>query len=107
MAPGITIRGNRELLAQALSNLIDNAIKYGGDAPAPDTQTTIRALGAKGLRSFADWRDLGVPRGVLLASPAVWQGAELVAAPLVGRSQNWQAVLERGEDAFFAAHMTH
>ncbi|WP_235183748.1 tRNA lysidine(34) synthetase TilS [Sulfitobacter sp. CB2047] len=78
-----------------------------GDAPAPDTQTTIRALGAEGLRSFADWRDLGVPRGVLLASPAVWQGAELVAAPLVGRSQNWQAVLERGEDAFFAAHMTH
>ncbi len=78
-----------------------------GDAPAPDTQTTIRALGAEGLRSFADWRDLGVPRGVLLASPAVWQGAVLVAAPLVGRSQNWQAVLERGEDAFFAAHMTH
>ena len=78
-----------------------------GDAPAPDTQTTIRALGAEGLRSFADWRHLGVPRGVLLASPAVWQGAELVAAPLVGRSQNWQAVLERGEDAFFAAHMTH
>ena len=78
-----------------------------GDTPAPDTQTTIRALGAEGLRSFADWRDLGVPRGVLLASPAVWQGAELVAAPLVGRSQNWQAVLERGEDAFFAAHMTH
>ena len=78
-----------------------------GDAPAPDTQTMIRALGAEGLRSFADWRDLGVPRGVLLASPAVWQGAELVAAPLVGRSQNWQAVLERGEDAFFAAHMTH
>ena len=78
-----------------------------GDAPTPNTQTTIRALGAEGLRSFADWRDLGVPRGVLLASPAVWQGAELVAAPLVGRSQNWQAVLERGEDAFFAAHMTH
>jgi len=78
-----------------------------GDAPTPDTQTTIRALGAEGLRSFADWRDLGAPRGVLLASPAVWQGAELVAAPLVGRSQNWQAVLERGEDAFFAAHMTH
>ena len=78
-----------------------------GDTPAPETQTMIRALGAEGLRGFADWRDLGVPRSVLLASPAVWQGAELVAAPLVGRSQNWQAVLERGEDAFFAAHMTH
>ncbi|MCF7746929.1 tRNA lysidine(34) synthetase TilS [Sulfitobacter sp. M39] len=78
-----------------------------GDTPASNTQMAIRALGAEGLRSFADWRDLGVPRGVLLSSPAVWQGAELVAAPLVGRSQNWQAVLERGEDAFFAAHMTH
>ncbi|KGF68225.1 histidine kinase [Hoeflea sp. BAL378] len=36
IAPGVTIRGNRELLAQALSNLIDNAVKYadGGEAPA-------------------------------------------------------------------------
>ncbi|MGJ8570596.1 MAG: sensor histidine kinase [Hoeflea sp.] len=33
IAPGITIHGNRELLAQALSNLIDNAVKYVGDAP--------------------------------------------------------------------------
>ena len=32
IAPGIKIRGNRELLAQSLSNLIDNAIKYVGDA---------------------------------------------------------------------------
>ncbi len=29
MEPGLNVRGNRELLAQAVSNLVDNAIKYG------------------------------------------------------------------------------
>jgi signal transduction histidine kinase len=29
--PGIRIRGNRELLSQALSNLAENALKYGFD----------------------------------------------------------------------------
>ena len=32
--PGLTVRGNRELLSQALANLIDNALKYG--APGRD-----------------------------------------------------------------------
>jgi signal transduction histidine kinase len=29
IAPGLSVRGNRELIGQAISNLIDNAIKYG------------------------------------------------------------------------------
>ena len=45
IAPGISIRGNRELLAQALSNLIDNAIKYVGDAPAPEIGVTLSRSG--------------------------------------------------------------
>jgi len=68
---------------------------------------TLRALGPDGLMLCPDWRDLGLPRGVLLSSPAVWQDARLVAAPLAGASQNWQAVLERGKDTFFAVHITH
>jgi signal transduction histidine kinase len=32
VAPGISITGNRELIGQAVSNLIDNAIKYGAPA---------------------------------------------------------------------------
>ena len=28
LAPGLTVRGNREFLAQALANLLDNAVKY-------------------------------------------------------------------------------
>jgi hypothetical protein len=29
------VRGNRELISQALANLVDNAIKYGASEPAP------------------------------------------------------------------------
>lgn len=68
---------------------------------------SVKAFGAQGLAECPDWRDLGLPRGVLLSSPAVWDGARLIAAPLAGRAQNWQAVSERGEDTFFAAHITH
>ena len=35
--PGLTVRGHRQLLAQALSNLLDNALKYGRD-----TAVTLR-----------------------------------------------------------------
>lgn len=30
---GLYVRGHRQLLSQALSNLLDNAVKYGGQAP--------------------------------------------------------------------------
>ncbi len=32
--PGLAIEGRRELIGQALANLIDNALKYGASAPA-------------------------------------------------------------------------
>ena len=34
VAPKLSVLANRELLGQALANLIDNAFKYGGDPPA-------------------------------------------------------------------------
>ena len=40
--PGVTIRGNRELLAQALSNLIDNAVKYADDGKTPEITVTLK-----------------------------------------------------------------
>lgn len=73
----------------------------------PKDSPTLCALGAEGLQYCTDWRDLGIPRAVLLSTPAVWNGARLIAAPLAGWSQNWQARLNRGEDTFFAAHITH
>jgi len=52
-----------------------------GDGP-PDVE--IRALGAEGLASVKDWRAQRLPRAALLATPALWQGARLFAAPSLG-----------------------
>ncbi|MFC2966488.1 tRNA lysidine(34) synthetase TilS [Acidimangrovimonas pyrenivorans] len=53
----------------------------------------LRALGEDGLAACPDWRQTGLPRDSLLATPAVWRGAELVAAPLAGRPGDWTAEL--------------
>jgi len=60
IAPGLTIRGNRELLAQALSNLIDNAIKYVGDVPTPEIAVTLSRADGKVLLAVRD-NGPGVP----------------------------------------------
>ncbi|PSC04505.1 two-component sensor histidine kinase [Alsobacter soli] len=53
--PGLRIRGSRELIGQALANLVDNAIKYapkpleavaatdGGQVPSPSPEVLVRA----------------------------------------------------------------
>lgn len=56
----------------------------------------IAALGAEGLRHCPDWRETGIPRASLLASPAVWQGENLVAAPLAGLENGWKARIDCG-----------
>ncbi len=43
VAPGLAIRGDRHLLSQALVNLLDNALKYGGAGPV-----TVAACGRDG-----------------------------------------------------------
>lgn len=60
IAPGIKIRGNRELLAQALSNLIDNAVKYVGDVPTPEITVTLSRSGDQVRLAVAD-NGPGVP----------------------------------------------
>ena len=58
------------------------------DGPhAPDLE--IRALG----ESVKDtpWRETKLPRQSLLASPAVWQGETLIAAPVAGLANGWTA----------------
>ena len=76
-------------------------------APAcvPDTpgaepgRLTVRALG-DGLDLCPDWRASGLPRSSLRASPAVWDGSHLVAAPLAGLGNGWTARLAPGRDRF-------
>nr|WP_272490904.1 tRNA lysidine(34) synthetase TilS [Mesobacterium pallidum] len=53
----------------------------------------VRALGPEGLKQLAGWRDLGVPRRVLLPTPGLWRGDWLVAAPLAGQTNGSEARL--------------
>lgn len=60
------------------------------DGPhAPHLQ--IRALGQAGLALCPDWRATGRSRLSLLASPAIWAGTTLIAAPLAAYGQGWSA----------------
>lgn len=61
-APGShTVLADRQLLAQALSNLIDNALKHGdGDGLAPDIEIKVEAVGSEAVISVAD-RGPGIP----------------------------------------------
>lgn len=67
----------------------------------------IGALGADGLARIVDWRRTGLPRSTLLASPAVWHGLDLVAAPLAGLPGDWQACLHQDADTFFMSLLSH
>lgn len=72
------------------------------DGPhAPDLQ--IRALG-EGIRDCPDWRETGMPRVSLLASPAVWRGDTLISAPLAGYNDDWTARIVADFHSYLLAH---
>ena len=50
----------------------------------------VRALG-ESLKDIPDWREIGIPRVSLLASPSIWRGDELIAAPMAGLGNGWTA----------------
>lgn len=54
-----------------------------------DPTLEIRALGE--AVKDTPWRDTGLPRQSLLASPAVWRGEALIAAPVAGLPNGWTA----------------
>ncbi|MCB1539310.1 MAG: HAMP domain-containing histidine kinase [Rhodoblastus sp.] len=61
--PGLVVRGNRELLAQTLANLLDNGLKYGTPATvglAPELRLVVRRNGRLVRLSVED-RGPGVP----------------------------------------------
>ena len=66
----------------------------------------IRALGQK-LDEVADWRQSGLPRASLMASPAVFRAARLVAAPLAGLSAGWSAELDPINGDFHQTLLLH
>lgn len=69
--------------------------------------TELRALGRAGLKECPDWRETGRPRAALLASPSLWAGNVLLAAPLAGRAHADRIELVGGEEEFFASLLSH
>lgn len=67
----------------------------------------LRALGPEGLPQVPDWRASGRPRAALMATPAVWRGDTLVAAPLAGMRSGWRASLKCRRDDFLGSLMSH
>lgn len=78
------------------------AVTERGDEPAK----TIAALGEDGLRECENWREKGHAREVLLASPAVWNEGQLVAAPLAGMANGWAIGLKDGKKGLHKSLMT-
>jgi signal transduction histidine kinase len=93
---GLTVHGNRELLGQAMANLLDNAIKYAATTPGEPADRTIavaaRREGGHVVITVAD-RGPGIPeaeRGHVLerfvrlesarSSPGFGLGLSLVSA---------------------------
>ncbi len=65
----------------------------------------VRAVG-EALNTCPDWRATGLPRATLLASPGIWAGEALLAAPVAGYNAGW--VAKTGGAAEFAAFLiTH
>lgn len=67
----------------------------------------VGALGADGLARCPDWRGSGLPHASAIATPAVWRGETLVAAPLAGLPNGWQATLVRGGGDFASSILSH
>lgn len=68
---------------------------------------TVAALGENGLRYCPDRQNSALPAASLRASPAVWQGQTLLAAPLAELRNGWSAELVRRENHDFAALISH
>lgn len=70
-----------------IADIWDNRWQITG----PD-QSDLRVgpLGEAGLRQCPNWRDSGLKAASLHASPAIWRGDQLIAAPLAQKNTGWQ-----------------
>ena len=79
------LRALREVKATAprcrTDQIWDGRWQVAGDLPQG---AELGALDSTGLAQCPDWRSTGLPRAALLASPAIWLGNRLIAAPLAG-----------------------
>jgi signal transduction histidine kinase len=61
IAPGLTVKGNRELIGQAMFNLLDNAIKYSAGGKGEPTLRVVLSADAENVRLSVCDNGPGVP----------------------------------------------
>jgi signal transduction histidine kinase len=101
---GLQVRGHRQLLAQALSNLLDNALKYGDGSPV--TLSLSRA-GERARLSVADggpgippeYRELATMRFRRLPGSSGLPGSGLGLSLVAAVARLHHATLELGDGA--------
>ncbi|MEL6451749.1 MAG: tRNA lysidine(34) synthetase TilS [Pseudomonadota bacterium] len=111
----ISVEGNVAWVYRELNAIQDVECEVGDmwddrwlvSGPEDDPDLKVRALGYDALSGIEGWRELGLPRAALAASPAVWYDDQLIAAPMVGLDPEWTAEPDGGQDAFFAALLSH
>lgn len=67
----------------------------------------LRALGPEGRLYCPDWRDSGLPRASVEATPAVWRDDTLIAAPSAMLPNGWTAELRRKPTVFTQTLLSH
>ncbi|HHB81455.1 MAG TPA: tRNA(Ile)-lysidine synthetase, partial [Aliiroseovarius sp.] len=72
----------------------------------PVADATIAALG-EALVECPDWRDTGLARTSLRASPAVFRAGRLIAAPLAGCANGWSAEFDPKRGDFHDTLLFH
>lgn len=63
----------------------------------------IGALG-DAVKDCPDWRETGLPRASLMASPAVWDGQRLISAPIAGYNPQYRAHIVTDFGSFLLSH---
>ena len=108
-AEGAQRRVTRELAAVADKRAKPGEIWDGRwRLVGPETaKAHVAPLGETGIRDCPHWRDTGLPRSSLIASPAVWDHDRLISAPLAGFEMGWKAELVKPDQSLIEAIITH
>ena len=68
---------------------------------------TLSCLGESGLAACRDWRESGMSRFGAMASPAIWENAQLIAAPMVLHCPEWQLIALKDDENYFSTLLGH
>ena len=82
-----------------LGHIWDNRWQVLGPAKS---HFTIRALGDH-IKDVPDWRETGLPRASLMATPAVFDGDTLIAAPVAGYKNGFDARIVADFESFLVS----